>query len=153
MEVDAVRVGFRLFGHSFPVILILADAGRYGSSTVPGTAAKRGQSLPKGCPYHLRRVIVALESPPNQSLHPTSAAFVAARLEALICYRFDGFLTFPGAPDPPPRENTRLRRDREFNDSLGPERPVVPCRIPDCARGSRDVSSFCIVHHFEKEHG
>ena len=77
-----------------------------------------------------------------------------ARLEALIYYqRFDAFLPSLGAPDPPPWEETRQRLDREFYDSLGPERPGVPCRSGECGRGAVRLSALCKVHHFEQAQG
>ena len=75
----------------------------------------------------------------------------AGRLEALIYYdRFDTFLPALGAPDPPPWEETQLRLDREFYDSLGAERPGVPCRAAGCKRGAVSLSAFCKPHHFEQ---
>ena len=63
--------------------------------------------------------------------------------------RFDAFLPAIGAPDPPPPDESTARRDQEFWDSLGPERPDRPCRSPGCERGSIEYSVLCRVHHFE----
>jgi hypothetical protein len=72
-------------------------------------------------------------------------------LEALIYYhRFDAFLPKLGAPDPPPWEETRVRLDRAFYESLGVERAEVPCRSPGCTRGAVKLSAFCRVHQFEQ---
>ena len=43
-----------------------------------------------------------------------------------------------------------LEGDRRFYEVLGPERPDVPCRRNDCARGAIAGSVFCRVHHFEQ---
>jgi hypothetical protein len=73
------------------------------------------------------------------------------RLEALIYYvRFDAFLPKIGAPDPPPWQETQLRLHRDFYDSLGAERPDMPCRAPGCKRGAVKLSAFCKTHHFEQ---
>jgi hypothetical protein len=39
-------------------------------------------------------------------------------------------------------------QDREFYDSLGPERSDVRCRADGCARGAVSLSVLCRVHHF-----
>lgn len=71
-------------------------------------------------------------------------------LEAFVYYlRFDAFLPYAGAPDPPPVEEIQLAADREFYASLGDERPAVRCRAPRCQRGAVELSVFCRVHHFE----
>ena len=73
------------------------------------------------------------------------------RLDALVYYhRFDAFFPHPGAPDPPPWEETMQQMDREFYDALGPERPDVPCRSPGCPRGCVKLSALCKIHHFEQ---
>ena len=75
-------------------------------------------------------------------------------VEALVYYvRFDAFLPEVGAPDPPAVSAAQLRRDRTFYDSLGPERPDVPCRAPGCPRGAIAQSVFCRAHHFEQVKG
>lgn len=53
------------------------------------------------------------------------------------------------APDPPPVEDPRLRRDREFYEKLGPEDLSRPCRKEGCPRGAILHSVFCRSHHFE----
>jgi hypothetical protein len=71
-------------------------------------------------------------------------------LESFVYYwRFDAWLSFPGAPDPPPWEETRKRLDREFFEALGEERRGEPCRSEGCARGAIHQSVFCRVHHYE----
>jgi hypothetical protein len=42
-----------------------------------------------------------------------------------------------------------LAQAKEFYDSLGEERPAVPCREPGCKRGAITLSVLCRVHHFE----
>src|SRR3982750_2300449 len=65
-------------------------------------------------------------------------------LESFDYYlRFDAFLPKPGAPEPPPWEETQRRLDREFHDGLGPEQAEEPCRAPECARGAVRFSAFC----------
>ena len=70
-----------------------------------------------------------------------------------------GTLTVRNGPTPPgggcltglpPDDPERLRPDREFYDSLGPERAAVPCRAPGCARGAVTQSLFCKAHQFEQ---
>lgn len=73
----------------------------------------------------------------------------AGRLEALTYYvRFDAFLPYPGAPDPPSAEELRTMADRRFYDGLGEERVTEPCRR-GCGRGAVRFSVFCRPHHFE----
>ena len=70
-------------------------------------------------------------------------------LEAFVYYhRHDAYLPRPGAPEPPSRSQIELRLDREFYDTLGPERAEVPCREPGCTRGSVSYSVLCRPHHF-----
>lgn len=64
-------------------------------------------------------------------------------------WRFDAFLPFPGAPDPPPPDVSKLRSDRKFYDELGAERRGVPCRTSGCNRGAVALSIYCRIHHFE----
>jgi hypothetical protein len=45
------------------------------------------------------------------------------------------------------------RKDREFYDTLGPERPGEPCRAPGCAKGTIRFSVLCRSHHFESVRG
>jgi hypothetical protein len=63
--------------------------------------------------------------------------------------RFDAFPKRVGAPDPPPREESQARFDRELYDSLGAEDGANPCRHEGCARGSVRFSVLCRSHHFE----
>jgi hypothetical protein len=71
-------------------------------------------------------------------------------LESFVYYwRFDAWLPEPGAPEPPPSEETKLRLDREFFEGLGVERPEVACKAEGCAKGAVQYSVFCRVHHFE----
>lgn len=75
----------------------------------------------------------------------------AARLDVFRYYfRFDAFPDKLGAPDPPPWEETALRLDREFYDSLGDERLGTKCLKQDCSRGTVRFSTFCRVHQFEQ---
>jgi hypothetical protein len=74
----------------------------------------------------------------------------ALLLESFVYYwRFDAWLPFPGAPDPPPREETKKRLDREFFEALGEERRGETCRSQGCERGAIHQSVFCRVHHYE----
>lgn len=71
-------------------------------------------------------------------------------LQAFLYYQeHDAFLPRPGAPAPPSRSEFEQRRDREFYDSLGPERADVPCRESGCTRGAVSYSVLCRPHHFE----
>ena len=71
-------------------------------------------------------------------------------LESFLYYwRFDSWLPEPGAPEPPPWEETKRKLDREFYESLGDERGDVACREPGCNRGAIHLSIFCRSHHFE----
>lgn len=63
--------------------------------------------------------------------------------------RFDAWPDRLGAPDPPPADEIIARLDREFFDSLGPEREGTTCRRDDCSRGAVTFSAFCARHHFE----
>ncbi len=63
--------------------------------------------------------------------------------------RFDAFLPKPGAPEPPPWEETQGRLDREFVALLGPERASPRCRHEQCDRGAVSLSALCRKHHFE----
>jgi hypothetical protein len=67
----------------------------------------------------------------------------------LYYYEFDAFLPRIGAPDPPSAAEILGKLDREFYDSLGPERGNVQCRDEHCTRGAVWNSVFCRVHHFE----
>jgi hypothetical protein len=81
-----------------------------------------------------------IEDPPTDEL----------LLESFVYYwRFDAWLPHPGAPDPPPWEETKMRLDREFFEELGEERPGVPCKSAGCPRGAIALSVFCRVHHYE----
>ncbi len=71
-------------------------------------------------------------------------------LESFVYYwRFDAWLPEPGAPEPPPLEEVKLRLDREFFDGLGEERPEVSCKAQACSKGAVQYSIFCRIHHFE----
>jgi len=71
-------------------------------------------------------------------------------LESFVYYwRFDAWLPEPGAAEPPPWEEAKLKLDREFFESLGPERMDVPCRTEGCMKGAVQHSVFCRRHHFE----
>ena len=43
--------------------------------------------------------------------------------------------------------------DRQFYDSLGAERPEVPCASRGCSRGAVLFSVLCRCHHFEQVRG
>lgn len=71
-------------------------------------------------------------------------------LESFLYYwRFDAWLPEPGAPEPPPWEETKLKLDREFFESLGLERSDVSCKSDGCTKGAIQHSVFCLKHHFE----
>lgn len=73
--------------------------------------------------------------------------------EALAYYfKFDAFLPERGAADPPSNDDWQREVDREFYDSLGPERADTPCRRAGCDRGAMVNSALCRVHHFEQVH-
>lgn len=83
----------------------------------------------------------------SQFQHPPTDELL---LESFVYYwRHDAWLPAPGAPEPPPWEETKKRMDREFFDVLGPERDNVPCRTEGCKRGAVSQSVFCRVHHYE----
>jgi hypothetical protein len=63
--------------------------------------------------------------------------------------RFDAWPEKLGAPDPPPADKIIARLDREFYDSLGPEREGTTCRREGCSRGPVKFSPLCAAHHFE----
>jgi hypothetical protein len=66
--------------------------------------------------------------------------------------RFDAYLPSPGAPEPPPWEETQRELDRAFYDALGPERSDHPCERDGCQRGAITHSVLCKGHHFENIH-
>lgn len=71
-------------------------------------------------------------------------------LESFIYYwRFDAWLPEPGASAPLTGEDARHLAERNFYDSLGSERPDVPCKSHACQRGAVKYSVFCRTHHFE----
>lgn len=77
----------------------------------------------------------------------------ALLIESFEYYRrFDAFLPKPGAPEPPPPDETQRHVDRTFYDLLGPERPDRQCRAHGCARGAVSLSALCRIHHFENVH-
>lgn len=47
----------------------------------------------------------------------------------------------------------QLASDREFYNTLGPERPSIPCRHRGCDRGSVSLSVSCRFHHFANIRG
>jgi hypothetical protein len=47
------------------------------------------------------------------------------------------------------RAEASLTIDRQFYDSLGPERSEPRCGVMDCSRGAVRASLFCRVHQFE----
>jgi hypothetical protein len=72
-------------------------------------------------------------------------------VESFVYYwRFDAFLPAPGAPEPPPPDESRLLQERQYYDSLGPERLGTSCRSPSCERGTVNFSVFCRAHQFEQ---
>jgi hypothetical protein len=74
----------------------------------------------------------------------------AAAAEVIRYYiRFDSVPQNLGAPDPPSWEETMIKLDREFFESLGPERDGTICRAPECSQGAIQFSAFCARHHFE----
>ena len=71
-------------------------------------------------------------------------------LEAFLYYwRFDAWLPYPGAPEPPSLEESQRLQAIEFEQLMGPERDSVRCRAPACERGAIVNSSLCRKHHFE----
>jgi hypothetical protein len=71
-------------------------------------------------------------------------------LESFIYYwRFDAWLPFPGAPEPPPADVIAQNEARKFYDSLGAERASVKCRAQGCDKGAVPFSVLCKKHHFE----
>lgn len=67
--------------------------------------------------------------------------------------RFDAFLPAPGAPEPPPLEETRTKLDREFYELLGSERNDQSCKRNGCSHGAIANSVLCRKHHFESIQG
>jgi hypothetical protein len=55
--------------------------------------------------------------------------------------------------DPPPIEDPKVRRRREFYESLGPEDSAKTCRREGCTRGTVKFSVYCRPHHYEKVKG
>lgn len=96
-----------------------------------------------------------LDTPTMEGTASAAQQFQAAPSDALLLesfiyyWRFDAWLPEPGAPEPPPWDETKLKLDREFFDQLGAERPGVPCRDEGCEKGAVQLSVFCRVHHFE----
>jgi hypothetical protein len=84
------------------------------------------------------------ENPPSDTL----------LLESFLYYLHnDAFLPAPNSPPPPPWEETEGKLDREFYDSLGPERSGTKCRRENCIRGAVSLSVLCRPHHFESIKG
>lgn len=74
----------------------------------------------------------------------------AAAAEVIRYYiRFDAWPDRLGATDSPPADEIIDRLDREFFESLGPEREGTKCKRDGCSRGTVAFSAFCAVHHFE----
>jgi hypothetical protein len=46
-------------------------------------------------------------------------------------------------------ERMTREMDQKFYDSLGEERPEIPCKREGCQRGAVHFSVFCRPHHFE----
>jgi len=75
-------------------------------------------------------------------------------VEAFAYYhRWDAFIPFPGAPDPPSPEVAAAQQKAEFIAMLGKERPDVSCRHPGCTRGAVSLSVHCAEHHYENVTG
>ena len=110
---------------------------------IPRAASGRGfprEGLDTDTLVDIAQGATRLASPPSDDL----------LLEAFLYYHeHDAFLPSPGAPEPLPWAEFEHRQDREFYDSLGPERADVPCREPACTRGSVTYSVLCRPHHFE----
>jgi hypothetical protein len=65
-----------------------------------------------------------------------------------------GYGTLPMTPEQRAElEAAVLTSQRQFFDSLGPERREPRCRKPKCTRGAVQASVFCRVHQFENVTG
>jgi hypothetical protein len=129
---------------STPVLLIVdADDLEDDEPGIPRAASDRGfprEGLDTPTLIAVVQGAARFASPPSDEL----------LLESFIYYHeFDAFLPHPGAPDPPPRSEIEHSSDRQFYDSLGPERADVPCRELACTRGAVAYSVLCRPHHFE----
>jgi hypothetical protein len=63
-------------------------------------------------------------------------------------YDHDAFLPRRGFV-PLPAEEAKIRRDRDFYDSLGDESTKERCKHQGCNRGKVNLSLYCRIHHFE----
>jgi hypothetical protein len=82
------------------------------------------------------------------SLDPDASDALLVRAFAYY-HRFDAFLPSIDAPDPPAPEQSLLKMDRDFYDSLGAESLEMRCRREGCDRGTVHLSACCRQHHFE----
>jgi hypothetical protein len=118
-------------------------AAPLGDTGVPTLAVQRGfpiEGLDSDTIRETAQWAQQFSNPPSDALLVESFSYYL---------RFDAFLPQPGAPDPPPAEEIRRNRDREFIASLGEERIDVACRAPSCTSGAIALSAFCRRHHFE----
>lgn len=80
-------------------------------------------------------------------------------LRAFIHYcDHDAFIVDIDAPAPPPLTKRQIadwqkNLDRQFYETLGPERELVRCHTVGCQRGAISLSVFCRPHHFESVKG
>lgn len=126
-------------------VLLIADVdGPEGDERgIPRTASDRGFPLE------------GLDTPTLTDVVQGAAQFASAPSDALLLesfiyyHKFDAFLPQPGTLDPKPWSEFEHTQDRQFYDSLGPERADVPCREPGCTRGAVAYSVLCRPHHFE----
>jgi len=140
----------REFSSELPCLLVLAgyqdEGGEYIDDT-PKIALDRGfpiEGLDDGSLEQVASWVGQFEDAPSVDLLVESFTWY---------WKFDGFLPQPGAPirEPTPQdwEETYLRLDREFYDTLGEDRPGTRCRRDGCARGAIEFSVLCKSHHFE----
>jgi hypothetical protein len=124
-------------------LLLDGQDGEYDDRGIPLAAVAQGfphEGLDSETAVSTAQWAKQLVNPPTDDL----------LLESFLYYwRFDAYLPEPGAPDPPPWEETKRELDLAFYESLGDERGEVACREPGCNRGAIHLSVFCRVHHFE----
>lgn len=102
----------------------------------------------------------------TRHLPQVSVQRVVELWQKLVGREFDELEREPWQPGPRPPLSPEARDAREkmiadwqraqdsaFYDSLGVERPSVPCRADGCTRGSVPLSVFCRRHHFENVKG